>query len=38
MGVAGTAPKVQEVGAWSQRTAARPEGRELACAKMLVSK
>ena len=37
MGVAGTAPKVQGVGAWSQRTAGRPRGRQPACAaKMLV--
>ena len=37
MGVAGTAPKMQGVGAWSQRTAGRPGGRQRACAaKMLV--
>ena len=37
MEVAGTAPKIQEVGAWSQRTAGRPKARQKACAaKMLV--
>ncbi len=32
MGVAGTAPKVQGVRAWSQRTAGRPRGRHTTCA------
>ena len=37
MGVAGTAPKVQGVGVWSQRTAGRPGGRQPEfAAKMLV--
>ena len=37
MEAAGTAPKIQEVGASSQRTAGRPKARETACAaKMLV--
>lgn len=37
MGDAGTAPKVQGVGAWSHQTAGRSGGRQLACAaKMLV--
>lgn len=37
MGVAKTAPKVQKMGAWSQRTAGRSGGRQTAyMAKMLV--
>ena len=37
MGFAGMASKVQGVGAWSQRTASRPKGRQAIAARMLVS-